>query len=153
MRTAEAIAQQGFTPVLAIKGSPEMRLGGFNSLAGRELAGFWNPPAAEAPPAAAEEAPAPELEAAEPAASDTESAAPDAAPSGAADTSDLDSLLADLGGSSDAAPAATEASSSAGTDDLDALLASLGAESAAQETPPAEGAVDSDLEKLLADLG
>lgn len=144
MRTAEAITNAGFTPVLAIKGSPEMRLGGFNSVAGRELAGFWNPPTSGAPPTPEPEKPKPSREA--------EAPASDTAPSDTAGTDDLASLLANLGGSTDAAPAASS-ESTAGSDDLDALLASLNSESAAQETPPAPGAVDTDLEKLLADLG
>ncbi len=153
LRAAEAISRRGFTPVLAIKGSPEMRLGGFNSVAGRDLAGFWNPLAgAAATPVEEEPAPTPEAAAVSEAEVAAVSEAEVAEVRNVEDPSavDLDALLADLGGASaDAAPAA-EAVASAGDDDLDALLASLGTDSDAQA---AEGAVDVDLEKLLADLG
>lgn len=133
--TAAHVTGQRFMPVLAIKGRPEVRLGSFQSLGGKPLAGLWAPialtpmaPAAAAPatvaaPAAAAAAPAP---AAPPPAA--EAPAPAAAP-----------------------PAEAAASADA---ELDALLASLSAPAEAPPPPAAgeEAAIDPDLAALLADL-
>jgi type VI secretion system protein ImpC len=120
-REASLATSQGFIPVVSIKGSPEVRVGSFNALNGKTIAGPWAPlniprtggapaaaPVAAAPPPAMGEAPAPApaAEAPPPAA---EAPAPVAAP----------------------AEAAPEAADSTGDPDLDALLAGL--------SPPAEG--------------
>ena len=146
-RTSEAVAAQGFLPLLAVKNSPEIRVGRFRAVGGDgNLAGFWapaasSPPGSVAGPAGGAAAPtstatveavAPaEEEVAAPAVSDDAPAdEPEAAPEAAAAE----------------APAAP-----AEDDELAALLASL------SEPPPApsadENAVDPDLEKLLAELG
>ena len=42
-RTAAQVAGYGVMPLLSLRGRPEVRLGGFASLAGPPLAGFWAP--------------------------------------------------------------------------------------------------------------
>jgi type VI secretion system protein ImpC len=131
--TAAHVTAQRFMPVLAIKGRPEVRLGSFQSLAGKPLAGLWAPitiapaaPPAPVPAAAPVAAPAPS----------TPPAPAEAAPA-----------------PSEPAPPATEAAASADAE-LDALLASLSApaEAAPAAAPGAEPAIDPDLAALLADL-
>ncbi len=136
-RQAVAVAQYRVMPLLSIRGKPELRLGGFTSVAGSPLAGFWAPggiaPLAPPPPAPVRAAaPPPRAVAAEPAdeeASDdraetetTDTAEADttaAAPDAAGEEVDLDKLLADL--NADPPPAAADETEP----DLDALLASL----------------------------
>jgi len=121
---ASHVTAQRFMPVLSIKGRPEVRLGSFQSLAGKQLAGFWAPvtvgpaapAAASSPPtgAAAEPAPAASGVVETPAASSqAEAAAADA---------ELDALLASL-----AAPAesAAPAGVAEGDAELDPALAAL----------------------------
>ena len=131
-RQAVQVASYRVMPVLSLRGRPEVRLGGFTSLAGTPLAGFWGP--AQATPAAPSDTPAapqapeaapPEEVSAQPASADEPAAAPEPAaaePAAASDdaaTNELDALLASLNAEPPpAAPDATEA-------DLDALLASL----------------------------
>ena len=155
-KVAGQIATTGVNPIVALRGRPEVRVGGFNSVAGSLLAGRWNPvevkldgvssaaPAQAAPVQAAPEpepepepvAAAPEPEAEEPAAPE-EAAAEEAAPEEAA--------------AEEAAPAAEDPL--AGLDDLDALLNSLNTDAAAPP-PAAEGGdtMDADLDALLASL-
>src|SRR4051812_12034323 len=63
-KMAELVAKHRFMPMLSIKGRPEVRLGGFTSLADTQLAGSWQPVTGSSPEAAAppveEEAPAAE---------------------------------------------------------------------------------------------
>lgn len=133
--TAEWMAKQRFIPVLALKGKNEVRLGGFQSLSGKAVAGPWAPvtinfvtgavTAAPPPPAPVAAAPAP-------------AAAPTPPPAAAAP----------------AAPAEDPAAAAASADaELDALLASL---SAPDPAPPAasggDDAIDPELAALLADL-
>ncbi|HUZ63128.1 MAG TPA: type VI secretion system contractile sheath large subunit, partial [Acetobacteraceae bacterium] len=136
-RQAVAVSQYRVMPLLSIRGKPELRLGGFTSVAGSPLAGFWAPggiaPPAP-PPTRAAAPPPPRAAAAEPAeeedASDdraetetTDTADTDttaaAAPDAAGEEVDLDKLLADL----NAAPPPAAADET--EPDLDALLASL----------------------------
>ncbi len=135
---AAHVTAQHFMPIVAIKGRPEVRLGSFQSLAGKPLAGLWAPvtvapaaaPAAATPPAAPiPAAPQPQPAAAIPAAVEPLPAAKTAAPVAAS--------------AAPAEPAAADA-------ELDALLASLGA----PDTAPAAdaAAIDPDLAALLADL-
>lgn len=159
-RTAGALQARGFTPVLAIKGSPEIRLGGFASLGGVDLAGWWRPAVArkavEAAPvedAAPAEEPAPEAPAEEIAADAAAPAEEAPAAEPAAEVSELDALLASVENAvteeapAAEAPTATEGESS-DSSELDALLAGF----ATEETATPEGGVDPDLEKLLGDL-
>jgi type VI secretion system protein ImpC len=127
-RQAVGVANYGIMPLLSLRGRPELRLGGFNALAGPPLAGFWAPvtvappaaatPSASAAEAAVEEAPAPEVEEDAP---EVQTAAPEEPEA--------------------AAPAAAE-------DDLDALLAALNVE----PPPPPADSTDADLDALLASL-
>jgi type VI secretion system protein ImpC len=125
---AAHVTAQRFMPVLAVKGRPEARLGSFQSLAGKPLAGVWAP-VTIAPPAAAPAV-------AEPA------AAPPVVEEALA--------LASASPVTDTPPAASAAADA----ELDDLLASL---SAPAEPPAAaaggsESAIDADLAALLADL-
>jgi type VI secretion system protein ImpC len=136
---ASHVSRQGFIPVLAIRGKPEVRLGSFQSLAGKSLAGPWAPvniaptSAAPPPPAAApltalpaEPAPVAIIGTPPPAPPPESEAAPAAAPASASDASSADA-------------------------ELDALLASLSSP-AEPETPSSEEALDPGLAALLADL-
>ncbi len=154
-REAVQVAAYRVMPLLSLRGRPEVRLGGFTSLAGGTLAGFWAPAEMAAPQSAAvapaSEADQPDQSEPEaPAVADTpvpavdEAAVPDG---GAGATDDLDALLAGL---SAPAPAAPDAAAAAGgeVDELDALLAGLNAR------PPAAApdAPEADLDALLASL-
>jgi hypothetical protein len=154
-REAVQVAEYRVMPLLSLRGRPEVRLGGFTSLAGGTLAGFWAPAEMAAPQSAAvapaSEADQPDQSEPEaPAVADTpvpavdEAAVPDG---GAGATDDLDALLAGL---SAPAPAAPDAAAAAGgeVDELDALLAGLNAR------PPAAApdAPEADLDALLASL-
>jgi len=131
-RIAELVSKHRFMPMLSMKGQPEVRLGGFGSLAGGPLAGSWQPVTQSAPSPPEE----PEAE----------------TKPGSAETSEATEAAAESTGSADAAPASDP--------ELDKLLADL-EEETAPTTPPAETAadaaseagVDPDLEKLLKELG
>jgi type VI secretion system protein ImpC len=143
-RQAVQVASYKVMPLLSIRGRPEIRLGGFASLAGTPLAGFWAPvdvkaPAGASPVAPAAAAPTPQ---AEPAAEDEPAAAEDAG------MSDLDKMLAGLNAPAEAAPAEEAPAEEAAMSDLDALLASLNAPA----EPVAEDATEPDLDALLASL-
>ena len=144
-RQAAQVAAYRVMPLVSLRGRPEVRLGGFTSLAGSTIAGTWAPVAIAA--AAAQAAPEP-VAAAPVETLATEQPATEAAP-------DLDALLAGLtepqatAAPEPAAPAeaAPEVAAPA-ADDLDALLASLNA-----EPPPASAeATEPDLDALLASL-
>ena len=154
-REAVQVAAYRVMPLLSLRGRPEVRQGGFTSLAGGTLAGFWAPAEMAAPQGATATAPAPEPdpsgpEPEAPAVTDTPAPAPDATamPDGAAGAvDDLDAMLAGL---SAPPPAVPEAAAAAGgeVDELDALLAGLNA------SPPvaAPDAPEADLDALLASL-
>ena len=143
-REAARVAGYRVMPLLSLRGRPEVRLGGFVSLAGGPLAGFWAPTAI-APTAAAPAAAPPPPAAAPPAA-----AAPAAEAPAAAEDVDLDALLAGLTAEAPAEAPAAETPAEAASDepDLDALLASLNA----PPEPVAEDATEPDLDALLASL-
>lgn len=153
-RVAGQIATTGVNPIVALRGRPEVRVGGFNSVAGSLLAGRWNPvevkldgvsSAAPAPaPAPTQAAPAPEPEPVA-AAPEPEPEEPAAAEEAAAEP------VAEEPAAEEAAPAAEDPL--AGLDDLDALLNSLNTDTAAPP-PAAEGGdtMDADLDALLASL-
>lgn len=136
--TAAHVSQQGFIPVLSMKGRPEIRVGGLQSLSRAQLAGPWAPVviAASAPSVLATKAAVPPADSVSPsapaaAASNSpthEPAVPAAAPVAAA-----------------APPVAVEATE----DDLDAILAGLGEPEPTSGEPPA---IDPDLAALLGDL-
>jgi hypothetical protein len=138
-RQAVQVASYRVMPLLSIRGRPEVRLGGFASLAGTPLAGFWAP-AGVTPPAAAAPVPPP---AAQP------SAEPEAeAPAEDGAMSDLDKMLAGLSAPAEAAPAEEAPADDEAMSDLDKLLASLNAPA----EPVAEDATEPDLDALLASL-
>jgi type VI secretion system protein ImpC len=151
-RQAVQAASYKVMPLVSLRGRPEVRLASFNALAGRLLAGFWDPVTERSPASGGAAAvPEPASAPAAPAPAAAEPAAP-APAEAAADADDLDALLASLGTSSDAPEpeaAAEPAAADAGLDDLDALLASL---SAPAEAPSAD-ATEPDLDALLASLG
>src|SRR6266404_5170606 len=107
-KMAELVGKHRFMPMLSLKGAPEVRLGGFGSLAGGLLAGPWQPvDATKARTPEPEEAPEPEekeeaSEASETSEATAESAEPAAESSGS--DPELDQLLASL--SEDTTPAA-----------------------------------------------
>jgi type VI secretion system ImpB/VipA family protein len=133
-RQAVQVASYHVMPVLSLRGRPEVRLGGFTSLAGKPLAGFWAP-AEAAPPAEPTPAETPAM----PAAEESEAAPAEA---GAAPEEEV----AATPEAAAAEPAA--ASADAATDELDSLLASLNAE----PPPAAPDSTESDLDALLASL-
>jgi type VI secretion system ImpC/EvpB family protein len=137
---ASHVAAQRLMPVISIKGKPEVRLGSFQSLAGKPLAGPWapvaiSPTAVAAAPAAIASAAAPVEQPAAPAAQSEAAPIAKAEPAAVA-----------------APPPNPEAA--AVDDELDALLASLSAPSSEAGPPPAEGEAELDpgLAALLADL-
>jgi type VI secretion system protein ImpC len=149
-KMAELVIKHRFMPMLSIKGRPEVRLGGFGSLAGEPLAGPWKPvTASSAPaPAAAEEEEAVESEETAETEETTEESSESTEP--AEETSA--EPAAEASTETDAAPA--------GDQELDKLLADLNEETAPAETPaeaPADGEaepeIDPELAQLLKDLG
>ena len=170
---ATEMARYGIKALMAHKGEPLVQLTGPDT-----VAGVFTPPAAgaakpgarmgvemavrsklaepeerkaAAPPKAAPKAAAK--------AQEPEEAAPASTGGDSDDSTDLDALLAGLGGD-DSAPAPAAASPAADTsdlDDLDALLASLNDDTPAAEPPAAasaggDDAMDPDLEALLKSL-
>jgi hypothetical protein len=140
-RQAVQVSSYRVMPLLTMRGRPEVRLGGFMSLAGSSVAGLWGkvdvtqpaaPAPAAAPAAGAPEEPLPDIDALLAGLN-----APSEAPAEAA----AEEPAAEA---AEAAPAA-EASADA---DLDALLASLSAEA----PPPAADETEPDLDALLASL-
>ncbi len=127
-RLAAFTTSLGFLPILAIRGRPEVRLGGFQSLAAGELTGFWS--AVQPEPGTTSRA-APEAEAvAEPEMAPEEEPVIEAA--------------------EEPAEADMEAEEEEGDDDLDALLADLGGDD--EEPEEGDDDMDPDLAALLADL-
>jgi len=136
------VTSQGFMPLLALKGRAEVRLGSFNSLAGKPLLGPWSSETVTPSAMKASTSSAP------PAAEKPTEAAP-----AASGDAELDALMASLGGGGDTPPAAA-APAEAADAELDALLASLGGDSTpAPAAAGGEEAMDPDLAALLADLG
>jgi type VI secretion system protein ImpC len=138
-KMAELVSKHRFMPMLSMKGRPEVRLGGFGSLAGGPLAGSWQPVTASS---AVEEEPAKPARKAE--AQETESEQPVEAATEATESTE--------GGAEAPAEAASDP-------ELDKLLASLNEEPAAAPAEPAAEAIpteeemDPELAKLLKELG
>ena len=134
-RIMTAVSARGFLPVLAIRGAPEVRLAGFRSVAGTPLKGWWPAPPGFVPPTPKPAAPEP--------AADSGEESPEETPTDESTETPSD----------ETAEAPAEASGGGDTD-LDALLASLGGEAEAVAAPPAEeGAMDPELAELLKSLG
>lgn len=137
-RQAVQVGSYRVMPLLSLRGRPEVRLGGFTSLAGTPLAGFWAPANLAGPAKPPPAAPAPVAQAAaepEAAVEPGASAEPEAAPE-AAETQQAEPEQA------------TETSADDALGDLDKLLASLNAPA----EPVAEDATEPDLDALLASL-
>jgi type VI secretion system protein ImpC len=159
------LSNQGIVPLVCMKGAPEVRLGGFASVTGRQLAGPWAPipittrelepeeeeepapPPPKAKPAARKEEPAPEPvavpepEAPTPEPEPVAEVAPPAAPAPAPEEP------------APVAEAAPEpAAASAATSELDSLLADLNTQEEKKEEESAEAQIDPELAALLADL-
>jgi hypothetical protein len=137
-RQAVQVGTYRVMPLLSLRGRPEVRLGGFTSLAGTPLAGFWGPANLAGPAKPPPAAPAPVAQAAadpEAAVEPEASAEPEAAPE-AAETQQAEPEQA------------TETSADDALGDLDKLLASLNAPA----EPVAEDATEPDLDALLASL-
>jgi type VI secretion system protein ImpC len=144
-KMAEGVIKQRFMPLLSVKARPEVRLGGFGSLAGGQLAGPWKPVTGSTPAAPSAKAAEVVEEAAPEAAKPAETAAPEV-PAKEPDAPAETSQPADSGGSGDP--------------ELDKLLASLSEDKPAAEEAPkakegenAEPEVDPELAKLLKELG
>ncbi len=145
-RQAVQVTSYRVMPLLSLRGRPEVRLGGFASLAGSPLAGFWGAPEikpAQPPPAAAPAPPPARPPVAEPEPPSAAVAPPEPAPA---------EEPADLGGSPAGPPDAPQtlepAPATGEEDDLDKLLASLNT-----GPPPATGDdTEADLDALLASL-
>jgi predicted component of type VI protein secretion system len=140
-KMADLVSKHRFMPMLSIKGQPEVRLGGFGSLAGKPLAGPWQPVTASTPePAPEPEAKTPKAEAEEAEAAETDETSTEATTETAAEAAnespasdpELDKLLADLNPEASAEPAKTEESAPAAE---------------------AESEMDPELAKLLKELG
>jgi type VI secretion system protein ImpC len=130
-RQAVQVAAYRVMPLLTLRGRPEVRLGGFASLAGSTLGGFWTAAQAAAPePEPAADAPAEAADGDAP-----EEAADGDTPADSSDDSGSDAPAADA---------------DAGSGDLDALLAGLNTEPAAPAE--GEGGTEPDLDALLASL-
>jgi type VI secretion system protein ImpC len=144
--TAAYVNSQGFMPVLAIRGRPEVRLGGFHSFGGPVLAGPWSPIAV-----------APDAPAIVTAPSGVDKQMPtvaafEAEASAEADK-ELDALVASVDSSTTGSTAQVQSdnpSSQSGDDELDALLAGLASDESDQASDEAE--MDPDLADLLASL-
>jgi type VI secretion system protein ImpC len=141
--TAAYLMSQNFMPVLCVRGRPEVRLGGFQSLAGTELAGHWAPVAIEpdqkaavSPAAEQPEENVPTVEAFE-------------AQAAAEAESELDALLAGLLADT-ATPADASVAVEAAAAGGDATKQSA-SDASDQATPPDGGSVD-ELDDLLAGL-
>lgn len=141
-KLAELVIKHRFMPMLSMKAQPEVRLGGFGSLAGGVLAGPWKPVTQTSNEAPAEDGAKPDSE---------EKTDTEAQP----ETSDQSAEPA-----AEAQSETPAEESSGGDAELDKLLADLGGDNtpteAAAETAPEESGepeVDPELAKLLKELG
>lgn len=150
-RKSTHVSQQNLIPVLAIKNRPEVRLAGFRSLAGNDLAGPWTPfekpkanPAASIAPISDEEGTT-DMAAGKPNESTNETAFGPESENCPAQKSTLMAL-------SESAPVAAfeDGAAQSGDTDLDALLAEL--ESAGTSATSPEETMDPELAALLKDL-
>jgi type VI secretion system protein ImpC len=143
-KMAEMVGKHRFMPMLSMKGRPEVRLGGFGSLAGRQLAGPWQPVTASSP---SSPTPAPPT--------DTETEVPE--PEEKAGTPEAS---ADSTEPAAEAPSEPATETPAGDPEVDKSLANLNEEAAPAATPAetisdesTELGVDPELAKLLKELG
>lgn len=176
---ATALGRWGFSPLLAHKGAPEVRIAGLDSVNGQPLGkaavagskprvtidtkvGVGSKVSVSATFKAPTASTSSAASAASSASDDADSfASADTSSGGNDDASDLDALLASLGGGDSDTSGDTASSTDgggSGDDDLDALLASLGGDSdastdSAAESGSSDDEMDPDLAALLASLG
>jgi type VI secretion system protein ImpC len=144
-RQAAQIAATGVNPVVALRGRPEVRIGGFASMAGGMLSGPWAPFVAAPPPAdAASDGAEAESESTATSGDDEDAVS---ATSSETESSDSDTDTDTDSNSDPDAETGSEAASESGSEDLDALLSSLG-----DDTPASGDGADVDLDALLASL-
>jgi len=129
------VSNQGFMPIVSIKGRDEVRLASFNSLAGKPLLGPWSSESVSVSLSTSGGAKPAVSGTAEPA------AAPEPAPAAVSASEPAA-----------AAPAEEAASSGSGDAELDALLASLNEPSPIDSAGDSSGDIDPELAALLADL-
>ena len=145
---AAHVANQGFMPVLWMRGRPEVRLGSMQSLRGENLAGPWAPAQTAMSTSLAD--------------SESNSVA-DAPPASESDddgtenvsqsVADLDALLGDLDFDDESSSDVSAEDDMPDADsDLDALLASIGSDDESDESSSGDDEMDPDLAALLADL-
>ena len=171
-----AVSNYGVMPLLSLRGRPELRLGGFASLAGQPIAGFWAPvviaPKPAAKPTPAEPTPVtpdpatpdpatPDPATPDPATPDPATPEPPAQPQAVLPSESPAEPPAEPEPSSPPSaeldPAATPVQAEAATDtsELDALLAGLAAvpdaAPAAADAPSAEDELDALLASLNAE--
>jgi type VI secretion system protein ImpC len=155
---SEAIAthviNQGFMPILWMRGRPEVRLGSFNSVHGVTLAGPWAPVqvsigvASVAAPSAVSTPATVEVSAEEVLAEESAESPPEVSQS----VADLDALLGELDLDNDSVATDDGGEVMTADSDLDALLASIEGDAETDESASTEGEMDPDLAALLASL-
>jgi type VI secretion system protein ImpC len=146
-KLAAHVTGQGFLPILSIRGRPEVRLGSFQSLAKKLLAGPWSDAKPE-PVSPAKAAASAASGADESVDEDDLGAGEESSDSG---DEDLDALLAGLG--DDDTSDSDSGADDSGDDDLDALLAGLGGDDDdSSGDDSGDDDMDPDLAALLADL-
>ena len=167
-RMASLLTTQSLIPLVCMKGAPEVRLGGFGSLAGHELGGPWAPiaivpaaPASRAKPKTPEPKEEPSAETSELDAMLGDLADKTDEKQGEeprADTSELDAMLGDLAGNAEEkpveeTPAETPEPAASETSELDALLGDLADKTEEKQAEAEAAEIDPELAALLADLG
>jgi type VI secretion system protein ImpC len=167
-RAASLLTSQALMPLICMKGAPEVRLGGFGSVAGTPLAGPWAPLKIQPPPEPEPEA-EPEPQEPKPKKAEAKQPEPKAEPAPAepepvaapAEPAVAEVEPAPAPTEPPAAPAepepapaepAAEAPASSEHHDLDNLLSQLGDDKEKKEEAAQEGEIDPDLASLLADL-
>jgi type VI secretion system protein ImpC len=142
VRTAAQVSAQGWIPALSIRGRAEVRLGGLRSLAGPALSGPWPAPAGAQTTDRPKQAPASE----KPAESE------DGTAESAMDL-DSGAVSGDLDTSSASGDSSAASATGSGDSELDALLASLGGGDEAPATEDSGSAeLDPELAALLASM-
>ncbi|MEI9893467.1 MAG: type VI secretion system contractile sheath large subunit [Chthoniobacter sp.] len=151
-RLSTLLSTQALIPLVCMKGAPEVRLGGFGSVAGPQIGGPWAPISIPSPsPAAAEKPPIeePKPEPAKPKAEAEPAVPSDPSPAPV----EASAVQAEAPAPApEPATASAEPASSSGGDELDTLLTSLTEEKEKKEEENKEAEIDPDLAALLADL-
>jgi predicted component of type VI protein secretion system len=155
-KMAEMVSKHRFMPMLSIKSRPEVRLGGFGSLADGQLAGPWQPVTGSSPSSATS---APNAEPEPEAEVEAETPEPEAGVTAAPETAEANATTSTTEATTESVTPAEKAPG--GDPELDKLLADLNEETA-PTTPAAEAGaeegggepeVDPELAALLKELG